>query len=296
MKSGTTLVFSTGSTIPTERINGIVFDWARETPAPQAYIEAVTPDSIIYLAQSDTLGKFSVGPLPPGTYLVRALIDANNNRVFDRNEMFDSVRVTVPQQNPAELLAAVRDTFPTRLLTVDAKDSLTIMATFDRGVDPTVPLTTSLFVLMGPDSTVIPLARVMTPRETRIADSVAQRAKIDSVRRADSLAGKPLPAVVNNPPLQNPLRPGARPAPPPAKPSRAPPFTIVTLIVGQPLKPNTPYRLSVSGVRSLTGRSQSSTRSFTTPKPPPPAAKRDSAAVRRDSAQKSPTTPPSRSP
>ena len=55
MKQGATLVFSTGPTIPTLRINGIVFDWVAERPAPNALIEAITPDSIVYLAQADSL-------------------------------------------------------------------------------------------------------------------------------------------------------------------------------------------------------------------------------------------------
>src|SRR5260221_1749301 len=122
MKDGMSLVFSTGATIPKERITGIAFDWIAERPA-QAYIEAITPDSVTYLAQADTLGKFVVGPLPPGTYLVRGIIDQNNNRALDRNEPFDTVRVTVPQAKPVELLTTLRDTLPARILSVAASAS-----------------------------------------------------------------------------------------------------------------------------------------------------------------------------
>lgn len=89
MKTGATVVFSTGPTIPTGKITGIAFDWASEKPAAKAYMEAISPDSVVFLAQADTLGRFTIGPLGPGSYLVRAIIDANNNRVLDRNELYD---------------------------------------------------------------------------------------------------------------------------------------------------------------------------------------------------------------
>jgi hypothetical protein len=66
MKSGATLVFSTGPTIPTLRIEGTAFDWVGGQPVPRALIEATSPDSVVYLAQSDSLGRFTVGPLNAG--------------------------------------------------------------------------------------------------------------------------------------------------------------------------------------------------------------------------------------
>lgn len=293
MKAGTTLVFSTGSSIPKERINGIAFDWAAEKPAAQAYIEAITPDSIVYLAQADTIGHFSVGPLPPGTYLVRALIDANNNRTIDRNEMFDTVRVTVPQANPVELLAAVRDTFATRLGEVSIKDSVTLVATFSRGIDPSVSLVVSQFRLVTADSAEVPITNVYSPRALVVRDSLAAAVKSDSVRRADSLAGRPLPPVAQSSPAAG--RQGGKAAAPLPKPSRLPPFTMVTLKLASPLKPSTAYRLSVSGLRSLAGLTEPSSRGFTTPKPPPPPP-RDTTAAGRDSTRARPATPPARAP
>ena len=83
-RAGASVVFSTGPTIPPDNITGTVFDWAAERPAARALMQAMTPDSLLYLAQSDSLGHFTLGPLPPGSYLVRAIIDANNNRALDR--------------------------------------------------------------------------------------------------------------------------------------------------------------------------------------------------------------------
>jgi len=96
MKTGVSVVFSTGPTIPTLRIAGTAFDWVAGTPVPKALIEATSPDSVVYLAQSDSLGKFTVGPLNPGSYLVRMTVDQNQNHRADRSESFDTLRVVAP--------------------------------------------------------------------------------------------------------------------------------------------------------------------------------------------------------
>ena len=114
------------------RISGTVFDWAAERPAPRALIQAVTPDSVLYLAQSDSSGRFTIGPVPDGSYLVRAILDANNNRAQDRSEAFDTVRVAAPQASPLELLAIVRDTLPPRIASVAPTDSVSLRVTFER--------------------------------------------------------------------------------------------------------------------------------------------------------------------
>jgi hypothetical protein len=262
MRSGATVVFSTGPTIPPERITGVAFDWAAERPAALALVQAMTPDSVLYLAQTDSVGHFALGPLSGGRYLVRAIVDANGNRALDRNEAFDSSTVVVPLSAPLELRIAIRDTIAPRLLTVTATDSVTLRLAFDRALDPTQTLALADFRLVAADSSVVPIARALTPREEITRSQAAQQAATDSIRRADSLAGKvlaPRPAPV----------PPARAAAPP-RPSLPPPFTSLLLETATPLAPNATFRLSVSNLRGLTGRSQPSERSFTTPKPPPP--------------------------
>ena len=308
MKTGATVVFSTGPVIPIHRIKGIVFDWITERPAANAYIEAVSPDSVVYLAQADSVGQFTVGPMNPGVYLVRGIIDANTNRALDRNEAFDSVRVTVPQSSLfVEVLAAPRDTLPVRLLTVSHADSVTLKVSFDRAVDPTQPVTPAAFHLVASDSSVVPIASVLSPRQERIADSLAQkvaadslRRMADSLRRVDSLAGKPVPPVVVPTPTPATRRAaGARPInPPPETPSKPAPFTTLTLKLGRPLAPNAEFRLSMTGLRSLTGRSSTSERRFTTPKPLPVTPPADSAAKTPPATRASPPpkTPPTTAP
>ncbi|MEO5868752.1 MAG: Ig-like domain-containing protein [Gemmatimonadaceae bacterium] len=288
MKTGSVLVFSTGPTIPADRIKGIIFDWIAERPAANAYIEAMSQDSTVYLAQADTAGRFVVGPLNPGVYVVTGVMDANTNRALDRNEAFDSVRVTVPQTTALlELFAAPRDTLPVSLSTVAVTDSLALRITLDRAADPATPITAANFRLIAADSSIVPIVAVLSPLQERVADSIATKTVFDSTRRADSLAGK---TMIPIPPPDTSAAARARVAAAPPKPSRATPFTLVTIKVGTPLKPNADYRLSATGLVSITGRTRPSERRFTTPKPAPPPAAKDSAAAKVPAAL--PATPP----
>ncbi|MDQ2667842.1 MAG: Ig-like domain-containing protein [Gemmatimonadota bacterium] len=284
MKTGAKIVFSTGPTIPTQFIEGIAFDWAAGTPV-RAYIEAISPDSITYLAQSDTGGRFSVGPLPAGSYLLRGIVDQNNNHVLDRSEAYDTVRVNVPGAARIELLTALRDTLPAHMSVPSVTDSTTLTVNFDRALDPTQTILPTAFRLLASDSSVVPILAAYSPLELKRVDSLRTRALADSTRRADSLAGKPLtPIVAPVEPVA--LAPGAKaPPPPPPRPSVPSPFSTVVLKLGAPLTPSSEHRLSTPGLRALSGRVAPSERRFTTPKLPPPKAPgdttRNSPAVRR---------------
>ncbi len=269
MRSGATVVFSTGSTLQKDRIDGVTFDWVAERPAPRAFLQAITPDSVTYLAQSDSVGHFTLGPLPPGSYLVRGFIDQNGNRALDRSEAYDTARVVVPRSTPVELLLVQRDTLPARITSITPVDSQSLRVTFDRHLDPAQRLAPSDFRLVASDSSAVPITSVLDPREEQRLQHAAQQATADSIRRVDSLAGKPLP-----PP--RPETPAARPAPGTrATPSVPPPFSSVLLKLAKPLAPNAMYRLSVSNARSLSGRTQPSERTFTTPRAAPPRSATD---------------------
>ena len=270
MKMGASIVFSTGPTIPSIRINGVAFDWVAERPAALALVEAVTPDSIVYITQADSAGRFSVGPLTAGSYLVRGTIDQNQNREQDRTEAWDSVRVTAPQSTPVELLAAPRDTLPARLTSVTLADSVTLRLTFDRLLDPAQQFPIANFRLAGADSAAIGLTRIQTPQEEAAAQRARAQQATDSARRADSLAGRPRPA--------QPAAPAATPGDSAPKPSRPAPFPTITLGLARPLAPNTTYRVSVRSVRSLSRRETASERTFTTPRPAQPRPAADTTA------------------
>ena len=272
MKTGATIVFSTGPTIPTLRITGTAFDWVAEQPVPKALVEAISPDSVVYLAQSDSLGHFTVGPFNPGSYLVRVTIDQNQNHRADRGESFDTLRVVAPHPAPIEMLAASRDTMPARIVTVSVADSVTLRVAFDRLLDPAQPFPPANFHLAAADSVRIPITAVRSPQEDAARDRARQQAAADSVRRADSLAGRPRPAV--------PLRTDVPPVDSVPKPSRPAPFTTISVVVSRPLAPSTSYRLRVTTIRALSGRTTESERSFVTPKPAAPRTPADTTAPR----------------
>lgn len=263
MKEGRTLIFATGPTIPTLFIRGVAFDWVAERPAARALIQAVTADSVTYLAQADSVGRFTVGPLDPGSYLVRAIIDQNSNRGLDRSESWDSLRVVAPQASPAELLAAPRDTLPARIMTASISDSVSIRLTFDRLLDPAQTFAVASFRVAGADSVAVPITAVLTPRDEVARTRARELATLDSARRADSVAGRARPPAPAAP------APGRTPVEPP-KPSRPAPFTSIQLLLGRALPPSTNYRVTVTTVRALSGRALGSERTFTTPRPAPP--------------------------
>jgi len=285
MKDGFVLTFSTGPTIPTGRIKGYAFDWPAERIAPDALIEAITVgrDSIRYLAKADSSGAFEVGPLPPGTYLVRGTIDQNKNRQQDRTEPWDSVRVVAPQTGPQlQLLMAPRDTLQARIQGVTVSDSVTLAVTFDRLLDPAQDFPATNWRLAGVDSVGIPITGTRTPTQEREVQNRLQRQAADSARRADSLARRPLPPL----PRAQPADTGVN-----RKPSRPGPFTTLNVILAKPLTPSTTYLLRVTMVRALSGRVTGSERRFTTAKPAPPPRTNNNGAQPPQAAP-SPTAPP----
>jgi len=286
-KDGATLVFSTGPTFPTLGIVGTVFDWAGQAIAKGAYVEAVAKrdTTVVYLTASDSSGQFDLGPLPAGDYTVRALIDQNSNRVFDRNEKWDSASVSVATTRPSvELDLIERDSVPPAFANVTVDDSVTITIAFDKPLDPTLPLRPALVALKRADSSDVTVTRV----EWAMAHARA-RAAADSARRADSLraAGNPPPAAA--PP---PTPAGVRAPPPPRKPkSPAPERAIVaTVSPSTPMLPGQTIRVTTRALRNLLGKSSELTRTVTVPRPAP----RDTSQKARPDSAKAPRRPPPR--
>ena len=263
MDAGKTVVFSTGPTIPRTAIQGRVFEWLTERPAIGARVEAIRlPDSLLYVGVADSTGQFTLGPLDNATYFVRANIDANKNRAADPGEPSDSAQVSVEGVSPVlELLAVARDTLAPRLLLVTVSDSVTLVAGFDRPLDPTQRFD-SLFRVQRQDSTPLRITGVMT-RQQR--DSVA-RARVDSLAAARDTTRRADPRVE----ALNRQLPPARGAPAaPARPSRRPPPQELTISLdpSTPLQPRANYRVSATEARGLSGRAQSSSRVIQGPAP-----------------------------
>jgi hypothetical protein len=293
--SATVVVFSTGAAIAGSRVTGAVFDWVSGSPAPRALVEAIAADSTVYLAQSDSSGRFSLRNIPPGSYTVRGILDQNNNRALDPRELFDSVMVTVADSAAVELLAFVHDTIGPRIQTVTVRDSLTLRVQFDKPILPAQAIDTSIFTLLGPDSARVRIAVAQRAALFDSLDAVRQRAVSDSMQRAAAARDTTTPPRPPTPPVPAPpaavvdtARARADSARRPPRPSRPSPTSEVVIRLAAPLPASTSFTLQATGVRGLTGAARTSERTFSTPKPPPvPAARADSAP---------PTVPPTRPP
>jgi Bacterial Ig-like domain len=260
-KESHTTVFSTGNVIAPFTLRGRVFDWMAERPAARAWVEATSlPDSVVYITVADSSGLFTVGPLPAGSYTVKAYIDQNTNRALDRNEAWDSV---VTRTSPAgvetnlELLAALRDTVPPRITGVSPVDSMTLSVEFDRGLDVAQPISPALFSVVRADSTPVPVREALGRRDFD-AREASRRAQEDSARADTARAPRAAP------PQPRAVRAGSEAA---LRPSRPPPITQVVLRLGASLVPGSSYRVSANGVRNLVGRPGTTSRVVQIPRP-----------------------------
>jgi hypothetical protein len=276
LKTGRTIVFSTGPAIPPYTVFGRVFDWVEQRVVPRALVEVIRrPDSLLYVGVADSTGQFGVGPVNQGSYTVRAIVDANNNRGLDPGEAWDSVAITVGGgASPfLELLVAPRDTVGPRLLTVVAQDTLALVATFDKPVNPDAPLTAASFRVVRADST--PL-RVAAVRSRAQMDSARQALTDSAAARDTSRAGRDTLAPRRQPPSQ-PTR-GREVVVPAPKPSRPAPIKELTVVLDSltPMQPGMTYRVIAIDVRGLLGRPRTSERVITLS---PLRARADSARV-----------------
>jgi hypothetical protein len=257
MRTGKTVVFSTGPTIPGFLVAGRVFDWMNGRVAPNALIEVIRrPDSLPYEGTADSTGQFTVGPLDEGTYTVRAILDNNRNRAIDPGEPWDSLAVVVRGTSPfVELLAAQRDTIPPRLLTVSARDSLSVLASFDRPLHPADTLGPASFRVVGSDSVPLRIVAVTSRARADSADAAARAAR-DTITRRDTTAGDTTRRDTS-----------ARAPELPPTPSRPPPLRDVVLRLDSltPLRPATAYRITALNVRGLLGPSRTSERVLSVP-------------------------------
>jgi hypothetical protein len=295
-------VFSTGPSRAPAVIRGQVFDWVAARAAPRAFVEAIRlPDSLTYNEYADSLGRFAIRYVAPGTYHVRATIDANNNRTLDRRESFDSATITLADSVTREMLAFVHDSIGPGITEVTVADSVTLRLNVDRPLQPRAAVTASQFSLKAADSSVVPITAVLvgsafereqadSARVRAVRDSTERARVADSVRAANPRPAAPTPAApAATPPRRTPGTP--RDTTPPPKPSAPTPETYVVVRVGRPLAAGTSYRVKVDSLRSLLGIARSSERVFTTPRERAPT---DSTPARPDSA--APPTPPVRRP
>lgn len=278
-KQGATALFSTGGEIPDNRISGIIFDWVAGKPAPRAAIEAITADSTIYVASTDSTGRFEMLHLPLGTYTVRAFMDANSNRSLDPREAWDSLDVMLTGSANVELLAFVHDTIGPRINTISVQDSLTIRVAFDKPIHPNQVIEPAIFRLMTADSATVPILSALSSKTAEMERVAAEKAKQDSTRGADSTArARDTSKRAVTPRIPMPTRAGIRrdttPIPVPSRPI---PELDVILRLGTPLAAGATYRLRAIEMQGMLRVKRTSDRVFSLPKKP--VAKADSTAA-----------------
>jgi hypothetical protein len=288
--SASVAVFSTGGPLARASVRGVVFDWVNNKTAPRAVVELTSPDSVVYVAVADSVGRFEVPNVPPGPYLVRGTVDVNLNRAADPREPFDTARAAARVAAPGDtagpaLYAFVHDTVPARLGEVAVGDSATLRLTFDRPLRPDQPLAGRVRVVAA-DSQPVAVRAVLTPAA---ADSLAQAASPDTSARArvggDSAAraGAAADTGRRRPPADAAGSRGADvPAPRLARPL---PLTVLVVRLAAPLRPGTTYRVRAADLRSLSGVASTSERTVTAPRAqaarPSPAPAASPAPARR---------------
>jgi hypothetical protein len=188
LDSGAVVTFSTGAPLPTRTLHGLVIDWQAGHPARPAMVEALLlPDSLPYRTLTDSSGRFAIGPLPRGQYLVYGVIDQNRNLRREFRDNYDSVRVSPDSENVATLWAAPHDTVGPRLTGATPLDSTGAELVFNQPVDPYQEFdSTNASVLLLPDSTPVPVSTLL-PRtvDDRIQAQLHQAAA-DSSRERDT--------------------------------------------------------------------------------------------------------------
>jgi len=182
-----TIVFSTRGAIPQTTVSGVVFDWPAGRGARNALVEAISvvDTTVAYIAVSDSVGRFAMRFIPPGQYLVRGFIDGNKNRLLERTELWDSVRIPLLDSAAVDLYSFIHDTTPVRITEMVVQDSGRRMRlTFDKPLAPGQMYTPPQFTIRAlPDST--PMAQrvvqVRTGQQQLTLDSTERKRREDSV-------------------------------------------------------------------------------------------------------------------
>lgn len=281
MKEGRLIVFSTGPAIPAASLHGVIVDWAGGRAGASALIEAVLfPDSLRYRSLADSTGSFTLPQVPAGHYLVYGTIDQDGNRLRGAREAFDTVRVVLTDTAAVEFFAFVHDTTGPRIRTAEFVDSITVRLTFDRPLDPSLTLdTTMIQVIPTTDSTRrLRVLLVATPAglDSLRAREAAAREAADTTRQRrppPSPAAAPLPPVTAPPAPGAPGAPARPPVPRDSTPAvrmlaRRPAPTDTRLIrLAEALVPDSRYVIVVDGARSLSGVTGAARAQLNVPRP-----------------------------
>ena len=287
-QQGAVLTFTTGAPRPQNTLKGVVVDWSTSRPAPAALVVAsLLPDSLAYRGLADSSGRFSLGPIPNGDYVVTGVLDQNQNQIQDSREAYATGRLPRGRSEIGELWAFVHDTAAPRIQTVTVDDSVSATVAFTQKLDPRQRLTPQDARLrLLPDSVPVAIASIL-PKP--VDDSLNRRSvRPDTTARdtlkTDSLRPRPTPRQPTRErvPSEAPLT------------SRPPLFDKLVLRVPRPWRPGTRLVLELRGVKNVSGVAGNPVGVVAVPEKPKPTGK-DSLRA-RSRADSTKAAPPRRPP
>ena len=244
-QQGAVLTFTTGGPRPTNVLQGQVVDWETSRSVPNALVVAtLLPDSLPYRGVADSSGRFLLGPIPAGDYLVAGVVDQNHDQRQDPREAYATVRLPRGKTEAGELWTFVHDTLQPRIQTITVNDSVSASVTFSQKLDPRQRLSPAdVRLRLLPDSTPVSVASILPGP---VDDSLHARAARPDTLARDTLA-RDTTALRR--------RPGPRQRPPATETltSRPPLFDRLILRVPRPWSPGARLVLEVRGVRNVTG-------------------------------------------
>ncbi len=290
------LVFSTGPEIPETAIAGLVRDRLTGQEVQEATVQALRlPDSLPYVAMSDTAGFFALRHIPAGEYHVQAFTDSDADRELDPFEPRDTASANVGEADTLvlELALLPTDTTPAVLARAEAIDSLAVRLLFDDFLAPEDPLEDVVVELRElPDSTRIPVDTVLHAHEweeIRAEEAAArEEALAEELEAEDPEAVEDVDAEDRDPEDaaddeddEPEVAPEVEPAPEleaaPAADQQAaaagPPLPTRELIVVPALRlePGVTYLVRIAGVENISGvPGGGGTVEFMGPEPPEP--------------------------
>ncbi len=189
-------MFSTGGTLPTSKISGVLFNWPEARTITRGGLVQAWPrgdTTLVYLTAPDSSGTYTLATLPPGDYVVRGISDDNNNRGLDRREAWDTVSITLRDTAKVDVFTFVHDSLGARLQSVTLRDSVTLELSFDNPLSTTQPITAQQVRVVAADSSDLGVVSVTPPPPDTTA----------AVRRL----GRPVPPRTMVIKLSRPVRP-----------------------------------------------------------------------------------------
>jgi hypothetical protein len=274
-EDGAVLTFTTGGPRPQTTLEGEVVDWGTSRPAVGGLVIAtLLPDSLPYRGIADSSGRFTIGPLPQGEYLITGVLDQNGDHRQDSREAYGTARLPRGRTNAGEIWAFVHDTTPARIQNVTVNDSVSASIAFTQKLDPRQRMSPrDVRLRLLPDSTPYPVASLLPQpvddsiRSTQMPPDSAAQDSLDEPETPDT-AQRMAPGLRGRPRTDQP------------KTSRPPLFDRMVLRVPRPWAPGARLALEIRGLRNVTGVAGNVTGVVAVPEKPKPTA-RDTTAGRQ---------------